>query len=87
MAGRYADSISKELAMYDENDDEDFDDFERFLLSCDICGQEEDEEDVDEHWISFCKPSAPVEVLVCVECTKLPEKPGEGVQDVCGGFG
>ena len=37
------------------------------LLSCDICGQEEIAEEVDEFWVTFTAPTA-FEVLVCDDC-------------------
>ena len=60
--------------------DDDFEhDFEpeEHLLSCDICGQEEDEEEVDENWVAFTRPGA-FEVFVCPECAGLKENLEKG---------
>jgi hypothetical protein len=46
---------------------------DKFFLTCEVCGLEEDEDSVDENWIAFSKPNA-FEVLVCTECAGSKEK-------------
>jgi hypothetical protein len=59
-----------------EIEDFESEDTEAFLLSCDICGQEEDEDEAEENWIAFVAPH--LEVLVCTECAGLKENLDKG---------
>ena len=52
----------------DDLEDEDLGDEER-LLTCDVCGLEEEEEKADETWIIYFKPDV-IEVLVCTKCSE-----------------
>ena len=61
----------------EEDDELEEEENEEFLLSCDICGQEEGEEEVDENWITFSKPGV-FEVFVCPDCASLKENLEKG---------
>jgi len=55
-------------------------------ISCDVCGQEENEEVVDEEWLSFSKPRA-FEVIVCTECAADPKSLEKAFQIFAGELG
>lgn len=65
--------------MASEEKEDDFEhDFED-ELSCDLCGEEADDEEVNDGWVSLTKFDS-FEVLICTECAASGEKMAEAIK-------